>query len=626
MSRLVFTIILLNFLLPFGSLKATNTQLEITDDFIFSDLGPYMTYSIDSSKSLSFNDIIKLPPSNWLKFKNDRASLPPEIGHHWIKVNLNMLSSNNQKFILNLAYAHLAKYQVYFVTQDNLNITTFQGDNYLFKDRYIKHPTFLHDLKLDGEQNAELYFLIDQFGQVMPLPIQLWNQAHFYRFDTNKRFFHGLMLGMIFLIAILLFFIFRVTKLEFLIYEIGVLIFSILYVLAEEGYGMMYLWGDHPSLNGYSRPLSIGVVSILNIIVSFKFLNLESKTLKEIGKSLIITYLTYLFLFHPINILGFNKEPIVSDFIFIFLVLTFLLTLFNIYLACYSFVKKKNYDALVLILVYFFIAINLLGQSLIHLFELPLNIISQHGGLLVITTHCIFIGGFMIYKGLATINQNKKIIYKLAEEKRIAAESILDNLNIERERISMDIHDSLGSLISATYMNLQSLKEKHPKIAEEPTFKKSIEHTHKIASEMRTISHNLMPKTLRSFGLLEEIQRLIDDLKVGAPIKFNFEYSGFKERLPEKIELEVYRIIFESLDNILKYSKATEVLIQLNKFENEINVIVEDDGIGFNIDNIRSGANGLDNLKNRIKLLNGELDIYSEPNEGTSINFNIPYS
>ena len=133
-----------------------------------------------------------------------------------------------------------------------------------------------------------------------------------------------------------------------------------------------------------------------------------------------------------------------------------------------------------------------------------------------------------------------------------------------------------------------------------------------------------MPKTLKEFGLIAEIDKHLNLIKEQSSFEVKFEHVGFNERLEETIELELYYITMETLDNILKYANAKNVLIQFLKFENELVAVFEDDGIGFNPNEIRQGANGITNIRNRVTLLYGTTDIYSIRNEGTTITLNIP--
>jgi signal transduction histidine kinase len=296
---------------------------------------------------------------------------------------------------------------------------------------------------------------------------------------------------------------------------------------------------------------------------------------------------------------------------------------YNTYLVLYSYIKYKNKDAFILLLVYAIIPLVIIARSLIYIGNIPTNVIAQHGGIIVLTFHSIVIGSFMIYKSVQIFNDKQSTILKLSEDKRMAAVSMLENLNNERERISMDIHDSLGSLLSGVSLNLQSLKEKYPAIEPTASFNNSIQYISKLDEEMRNISHNLLPNTLKEFGLIHAINKLIENEK-HSKIQYSFEYQGFEERLPQNIELEIYRMILEMIDNIKKHAHAKNVLIQLNKYKDELNLILEDDGVGYRPKKIRDGANGLKNLHNRIKLLNGDIDIYTRIGEGTSISMNIP--
>ena len=606
-----------------SSLTAQET-IEIHQGFEKQKIGKYTAFLVDKSKELSIDQVIV--HNQWELNVEDNISFPARVAAHWLKANVINRTDQIQHLLLNIEYAHLGEYQLFYESDHELIEFESHGDNYLFDKRQIKHPIFLHDLKLDPKQSTQIYLRIDQEGQDSPLPISIWDRSEFLKHDVGKRIFHGLNMGIIVLIILILMALFTVIRSTYVLIEIGVLFFSLMYVLAEQGYGMMYIWGNFPEFNGVSRPFSIGMVVILNLMFSIHILDFKESLPRLYRLSIWFVSIMgmYMLLVHPFYLLPLDIESNMAFNILAFLIMAIFLSLFNCALAIFSFRKEKNRDALTLILIYLAIAFIIAIRSFTFYFEIPLNWISQHGGVLGIVLHGVLIGAYIIYKSVETLNKHRRIQFQIMDEKRIAAESMLEQLNKERGRISMDIHDSLGSLVSALSMNLNSLIHKNPHLKDNQSIDKSLEYIEKIDEEMRLISHNLMPKTLENFGLLEEVKKLIDDVEHLKSIKFDFQYSGFQERLEHKIELELYRIIYETIDNISKHSKASEVLLQINKFEEEVNLIIEDNGQGFDPNLVKESSNGIVNLKNRIKLLNGEMDLMTEIGEGTSISLNIP--
>ena len=607
---------------------ASIPALSVDENLEYVKLGSWLRYYTDHDKAYTIADIKDITEDTWQAFPSENASVKGAAGYQWIRCDIENKSESDVNLNLSIEYAHIAEYQLYIVSDDEVKTYNVQGDNFRFSEREIKEPYFVHEILFIPQSRYSLIIRFNQEGQDLPLPIALRSASDLIQKNINRHIFHGLALGIILVISIFVFILYYFTKINFLLIESMVVLLSILYVLSEEGYGFMYIWGDiWPRFNGYSRPASIGTISILYLCISLSFLDIKSKNLRQYKTTIrwAIIYSISLILFHPIFLIPVQNENNIISFIFFFLTFTAFINSYNCYLAAYSYIKYKNKDALVLLMVYAIIPIVISARSLLLISDIPTNFIAQHGGILVLTLHGIIIGGFMIYKSLQSFNENQATILSLSEDKRIAATSMLQDLNNERERISMDIHDSLGSLLSGVSLNLQSLKENYRELSQESTLENTIEYVHNLDEEMRNISHNLLPKTLKEFGLIHAINKLIENENESS-LKFNFEFQGFDNRLPESIELELYRMILEIIDNIKKHANAKNVLLQINNYKNEVNLIVEDDGIGYRPSKVRKGASGLRNLRNRIKLLNGEIDINTRVGEGTSIGMNIPIS
>ena len=144
----------------------------------------------------------------------------------------------------------------------------------------------------------------------------------------------------------------------------------------------------------------------------------------------------------------------------------------------------------------------------------------------------------------------------------------------------------------------------------------------RISLDIRNISHELMPQTLKEYGLKLAIEDICQ--KILAPSGINYEvHSNLPdERMANKIEITLYRIFQELAHNFIKHSHATEVLVQLHKMNNHILLMVEDNGIGMT-DEKRHGI-GISNLKSRVQLLDGNLQYDSSDTEGTTAIVRVP--
>ncbi|SFI84522.1 tetratricopeptide repeat-containing sensor histidine kinase [Myroides guanonis] len=208
------------------------------------------------------------------------------------------------------------------------------------------------------------------------------------------------------------------------------------------------------------------------------------------------------------------------------------------------------------------------------------------------------------------ISHQQDLLHIENERKYEATQAVLQGEEQERQRIAQDLHDSMGGMLANIRMSLSSLGyDKTTEIREK--IDKSI-------VEMRRISRNLMPETLKNLGLEIALKELCESMN-NKHFSIQFEAFNISENIPFQTQLALYRITQESISNVIKYAQAQNVIVQISQNEKTISLTIEDDGIGFNKSEINYGL-GIKNIENRVRLINGTLDIISKKGEGTTIN------
>lgn len=147
-------------------------------------------------------------------------------------------------------------------------------------------------------------------------------------------------------------------------------------------------------------------------------------------------------------------------------------------------------------------------------------------------------------------------------------------------------------------------------------------------TEIRSISHNMVPDALQKNGLVFAVDNFIEKLNQLKEQEISFEYYGYVENmLDDAAKLMLYRIIQEAVNNAIKYAEASTIAVQLSADEHEISLIIEDNGKGFDIENIKSkNGIGLRNMQLRTDYLHGKLNIESSEKNGTTLIVEIPLS
>lgn len=198
----------------------------------------------------------------------------------------------------------------------------------------------------------------------------------------------------------------------------------------------------------------------------------------------------------------------------------------------------------------------------------------------------------------------------------------------ERKRIAQDIHDSLGSILSAAKLKLSALKESQPFLSNEHTenYLVTLQLLDEASAELRSISQNIMPATLSKLGLIAALKNLSNTISSHSGLQINFTSHDFMERIPEQAEISIYRIVLELINNIVKHAQANKVTIQLIKYPDYINLSIEDNGRGFDYKKALQEKKGigLGNILSRVEYLRAKMNVDSVPGRGTTIIIDVP--
>lgn len=220
----------------------------------------------------------------------------------------------------------------------------------------------------------------------------------------------------------------------------------------------------------------------------------------------------------------------------------------------------------------------------------------------------------------------KKLEEMLKEQERKAITTMISGQEEERERIAKDLHDRLGSMLSVVKIHYKSVEEDLEKIKKET--KSQYEKANALLDEacetVRKIAHNMISGTLTKFGLVPALKELKQKIEETKMLQIELLAHGLDNRLDNTTEIQLYRIIQELLNNVLKHANATEVTIQVLKREVDLNIMVSDNGVGFDINKSQFEGMGLKSIKARVVEMNGQVLIDSGTGNGTTITIEIP--
>jgi signal transduction histidine kinase len=218
--------------------------------------------------------------------------------------------------------------------------------------------------------------------------------------------------------------------------------------------------------------------------------------------------------------------------------------------------------------------------------------------------------------------EKQKNLNLLKQQEIISINAMVEGQKKERQRIANDLHDDLGSLMANIKMHFGTFKTKDSDYLYERT-NELIEEAYQ---KIRHIAHAKNSGVIAKEGLYTAIKKHAKSVSASKEIKIKVIENGLNKRLENSLELTIFRIVQELITNTIKHAQAKVLDIHLNQNDNVLNIMVEDDGIGF--DNTKSrkeqSGMGLSSIERRIEDLGGSVMIESQPGRGTSVIIDLP--
>lgn len=233
--------------------------------------------------------------------------------------------------------------------------------------------------------------------------------------------------------------------------------------------------------------------------------------------------------------------------------------------------------------------------------------------------------------GLFYVSKIINYIESINKQKRLTQERLLTTIiyteEKERQRLSKDLHDGLGPLLSSAKMSISVLA----KLETDPRMLEIINNTSYVINEaikeVKDISNNISPTILQNFGLSRALNNFISKLTLNNTMKIEFFSSDKEARFNGNIEVVFYRVGCELINNAIKHSEASKISVNLESWKKTLILIVEDNGIGINDDarasiTKESSGMGLKNIISRVNSLNGNID-FKKQEKGTKVTITV---
>ncbi|MEO6141172.1 MAG: 7TM diverse intracellular signaling domain-containing protein [Ginsengibacter sp.] len=536
--------------------------------------------------------------------------------HYWYRMSISNMDSVSKSVVLLLGQLGIRNSELWKVEKHKLSSLGKTGYEFPFHSRPYLFAHYAYPISIAPLSVDTFYVNVNESHAYKVMAFALLQPKVMKQKENRFYFLFGIFTGVLIFFAItnlyLYFFIKEKIHLWYSFYIITILFF----MLKHEGLDSQFLGLD--SFYGY-RSTYMGAVAILAIGLLMHVVQKFLSNISPSGKLYKITSLVKVLCFVGVVIqwLTFLLMPdnTIEKIVFEVFNKINLVAVILIFINCiYSFYKGFKASLFILGGLSLFLVgaitrtLFLGSESYIFppsLFEIGL------------VAEAIIISFGLMHHYKKFKKEKEQLLIKLETQSAEAAKQILITQQEEQQRIALDLHDELGGNLAAIKMRLQSfhLPESQTEIVNQLIDDAS--------SRARNIAHNLMPPHFEETSLVELLNNYFQTLSHSGLCKFRFYSSDTSHSFDKQSELTIYRIFMELSNNIIKHSSATEATIQIIYYDEYLELMVEDNGTGFQ--NEQQNGLGLKNVHARVNYLKGTLNIDSEKS-GTTIMIQIPYN
>lgn len=608
MTRIV---ILLLVLIGISACNDYKQYLPLSKNLIFS-----VSRFDDKAGSYSFEDIRKQNfDGKFIQQKNiNKIVINNDVQASWITIKASDLINPDKNYLLELNRPTLDKVTAYIINDTAQWTVIKTGDLLPFSNRIIPHENFLFSIsgRILKQYDNPIYLKIHN-PVITFSSISLWESKQFQSFNANKSLLMGVFFGTLLSLIIFNFLIYLSTRDTSYLWYVAYLGFILFYLLAISGYSFRFFWPNSPNWANLSTYFSL-LISMsmgLGFCRSMFHISFISPFLANIMKwTGIITVLLAV----SGLIIGY---PFMAKYMSYLGLIVIVIMLHAVITSIRSGYKPAYYAGLGFLFLF-------AGSLMLILFKLeilPRNIISEYGIQIGVTFEAFLLSFALAYRINYANEQLKLSSQKVLSAEKSFSRKLLDFQDKERKQTAATLHDSIGQKLLvmkiqlAQIFTLFDVDKNHNKV-------KSVQGLiHEVINDIRDISHSLHPHQIERLTLTEALDDVVLQSFKGTDIHFSYDFTIITSCFDKKKSLHIYRIVQESINNIIKHSDAKNVEFICKSIDDDyIEMLIKDDGRGvinknwFKVGDYKK-AYGLSSIKERVNSLGGVV-IFSSPAKG----------
>jgi signal transduction histidine kinase len=605
----IYHIVLISFISAQWACAQTDTLL-IGKDFKGISANSYFNY-FNTDAEITADSAWKVftQKTNSLKRIN-KINFGPINGYYWLALTVKNTSNKRQELYLEIRQPHLYRIVFNRVFRDSV-VTQFEtGIHFNFFKRPLPNRFFDFPVTCEPGESFTMLVQVHHINS-LSLPLYIVTNEALQQNNYRENLVWGFWLGFLSFCTMSSFIAFLFFRKSVFLWYFFYILTAALYGFTEQGFSFQYLF---PRLADFEAPAIIHLG-----VYGFVFLIKFSQGLLETRKHFLLVHkiLNWVFYFTLVFIVAGYLMP---GFMFRFS--TIVLPTLNIDvlvgLGLLSYCGIKSLWTNKVIAIFYLVAYGtLIAASVFSISNYGFGAFQYFGPNPVLISY--FLEAILLSVALIILfrqiqKERSALIATVATQQKEMYKNFIGGIEKERNRIAGELHDDIGSRLSF----LQRLLSTH---SEES--KKTSDQLEQIIKDVRQLSHDLAPPLAHVSGLIPLLEKLISDIRQSTGLNIKFQEYDFKRELSTEQIQQVYRIVQEALNNIAKHAGASKIDVQVFGHKNEVDIIIEDNGKGFDIS--QPTGLGINQMKIRTDSIGGRLEINSHPGKGTTILLQVPF-
>ncbi len=558
---------------------------------------------------LNSNEIDSLPADNFHPGMADKF--------YWVIVQFKNDTDEEHELdieILNPLIDSIFFYEV--VREDSIVFYGENGDEIPFYKRTVQTSTPVLHFHIQAGDSKKFILMLRKRKNIK-FPIVVYEHHRFERLSRIKFILYILYFGGLLFISFSSLAVGILIRDKMLIAYFFYTISMWIFLFTELGYTFEFLLPHTSGLNSFIRVPE----AMLTLISYFLFSNLflktskNSKILSSLFKYYYILWIISYFL--TIIIKFFNESLFHSTLIVIHYSFSTIGLILMVVSAIFALFHNKKTALVYIAAVSFFV----IGIVIFYLTQFGLTkseILNFHPFLFASISEITIFSFALLFNIKNTYSEKNKLIILTAKQEEEILKEHIRGAEMAKQRISSELHDDIASRLALI---------KNKILSENYAVAELSDNVADVYNDVRNISHRLSLNNFFTQSFSQTVKSYLHEVEknTNSNLKITLLDNLGKDDLNDNIGIQIFRIIQEAVQNCIKYAQASNVTIQIILHEDSVNLTIEDDGIGFDTNNILSkNCNGIKNIKNRTELLNGTFEISSIINEGTYITVDFP--